>query len=227
METVWKQWVSRQYWRKQRSNSGWCEQTLILSLLYVFFPWGIDYTVHDDDLPRQWTSLYKKIVGRTRRKTSCFLKQALQLLLAEEAYRLDNIAKPQRFWYLICVYKSLYQINPISSKSFHLACYFWRTFFSSVRKWTKPHVLVPFKKALLDKKLWRLDCRPKWVFLFDNFKVVMGGYFWYLAQHDWQPTFQWEALSLLSGLGMVAELDVSGVGRERLTVALLSCSAAA
>lgn len=55
METVWKQWVSRQYWRKQRSNSGWCEQTLILSLPYVFFPWGIDYTLQDDELHRQWT----------------------------------------------------------------------------------------------------------------------------------------------------------------------------
>lgn len=144
METVWKQWVSRQCWRKRRSNSGWCEQTLILSLLYVFFPWGIDYTVHDDDLPRQWTSLYKKIIGRTRRKTSWFLKQALQLLLAK-VYRLDNTAKPQRFWHLTCVYKSLYQINSISSKPFHLAYYSWRTSFSSVRKWMKHH--VPIQKS--------------------------------------------------------------------------------
>lgn len=37
----------------------------------------------------------------------------------------------------------------------------------------------------------------------------------------------WEALRLLSGPGMVAELDVFGVGRGTLSVAPLSCSAAA
>lgn len=48
-----------------------------------------------------------------------------------------------------------------------------------------------------------------------------------MAQPSWQPTFPWEALRLLSGLGMVAELDVFGVGRGSLAVAPLSCGAAA
>lgn len=66
METVWKQWVSRQYWRKQRSNSGWCEQTLILSLSCVFFLWGINCMLQDGALHRQWPSLYEK--SREHRK---------------------------------------------------------------------------------------------------------------------------------------------------------------
>lgn len=80
METVWKQWVSRQCWRKWRSNSGWCEQTLILSLPCVHFLWGIDCMLQDGVLHRQGTSLYEK--SREHRKEDKVYPRASPLAVA-------------------------------------------------------------------------------------------------------------------------------------------------
>lgn len=46
-----------------------------------------------------------------------------------------------------------------------------------------------------------------------------------LGQPSWQPTFPWEALKLLSALGVVAGLHAIGVGRGTRALASLFCLA--
>lgn len=139
------------------------------------------------------------------------------------------MSKLLSFSNLICVYKSLYQINPVSSKCFHLTYYSLKDLFFMGQKMNKASCPAPVQKSHLDKKLWRLHGRPKWTFPCQSFKlkVIVRGYLWCSAQSSWHPTFPWEALRLLSGQGMVGELDVFGVGRGSLSVAPLTCRAAA
>lgn len=223
METVWKQWVSRQYWRKRRSNSGWCEQTLILSLPRV---WGVHCMLQDGALHRQWTSLYEKL-GSTGRKARCILEKALQLLLSKEVFRLDNITKTRRFWQLICVYESVHQINPISSKPFHLAVHSWKT--PSFTSQEREHSFIPcppperpFGPETLKTRLWT---KISTVLESIKFMAIVGWCPCFLAQLGWQPTFPWEALKLLSGLGVMAGLHVFGVRRGTQALASLPCLA--
>lgn len=55
--------------------------------------------------------------------------------------------------------------------------------------------------------------------------VIVGGCPCCLGQPSWQATFPWEALKLLSGLGVVAGLHVIGVGRGTWALASLFCLA--
>lgn len=167
-----------------------------------------------------------KKVGSTGRKTRCILEQALQLLLGKEVFRQDHVTEAQRFWHLICVYESVHQINSISSKPFCLATHSWKyePSFSWVRR---EHCFIPcsplerpFGPEALKTWLWT---KMSTVLESIKFMVIVGWCPCCLGQPSWQPTFPWEALKLLSGLGVVAGLHVFGVGGGTQALAALSC----
>lgn len=98
------------------------------------------------------------------------------------------------------------------------------TFFSWVRR---EHYFIPcssperpFRPETLKTWLW-----PETSTVLESIKfmVIVGWCPCFLGQPSWQTTFPWEAVKLLSGLGVMAGLHVFGVGRGTQALAVLSC----